>query len=149
MANIGIGQLLERRPQFAVADVVRSQCAPVRDLGAALRLEAGRRKATSSRRYAGGGEGLALRNLRLDVRSLHVHDRGGGGEERVVFRLLLRLGGEALGLGPVGAAFFLWDIGMKKGDLRFLGVASYATPMISTAPTQPSAGAVRRGTTSR
>lgn len=37
-----------------------------------------------------------------------------------------------LGLGPVGAAFFLWDIGMKKGDLRFLGVASYATPMIST-----------------
>lgn len=37
-----------------------------------------------------------------------------------------------LGLGPVGAAFFLWDIGMKKGDLRFLGVASYATPVIST-----------------
>lgn len=37
-----------------------------------------------------------------------------------------------LGLGPVGAAFFLWDAGMKHGDIRFLGVASYATPIIST-----------------
>ncbi|MCA0423624.1 MAG: EamA family transporter [Proteobacteria bacterium] len=37
-----------------------------------------------------------------------------------------------LGLGPVGAAFFLWDVGMKRGDIRFLGVASYATPIIST-----------------
>jgi drug/metabolite transporter (DMT)-like permease len=37
-----------------------------------------------------------------------------------------------LGLGPVGAAFFLWDIGMKKGDIRFLGVASFAAPPIST-----------------
>jgi drug/metabolite transporter (DMT)-like permease len=38
----------------------------------------------------------------------------------------------ALGLGPVGAAFFLWDIGMKRGDIRFLGAASYAAPVIST-----------------
>lgn len=38
----------------------------------------------------------------------------------------------ALGIGPVGAAFFLWDIGMKQGDIRFLGVASYAAPVIST-----------------
>ncbi len=38
----------------------------------------------------------------------------------------------ALGVGPVGAAFFLWDIGMKKGDIRFLGVASFAAPPIST-----------------
>ena len=38
----------------------------------------------------------------------------------------------ALGLGPVGLAFFLWDIGVKKGDLRFLGVASYASPPLST-----------------
>lgn len=38
----------------------------------------------------------------------------------------------ALGLGPVGAAFFFWDIGMKRGDIRFLGVASYAAPVIST-----------------
>jgi drug/metabolite transporter (DMT)-like permease len=38
----------------------------------------------------------------------------------------------ALGLGPVGAAFYVWDIGMKRGDIRFLGVASYATPVLST-----------------
>jgi drug/metabolite transporter (DMT)-like permease len=38
----------------------------------------------------------------------------------------------ALGLGPVGAAFYVWDIGMKRGDIRFLGVASYAAPVLST-----------------
>jgi drug/metabolite transporter (DMT)-like permease len=38
----------------------------------------------------------------------------------------------ALGLGPVGAAFFTWDIGMKKGDIQLLGVASYAAPLAST-----------------
>jgi drug/metabolite transporter (DMT)-like permease len=37
-----------------------------------------------------------------------------------------------LGLGPTGAAFFFWDIGMKRGDIRFLGTASYAAPVIST-----------------
>jgi drug/metabolite transporter (DMT)-like permease len=39
----------------------------------------------------------------------------------------------ALGVGPVGAAFFVWDIGMKRGDIRVLGAASYATPLLSTA----------------
>lgn len=38
----------------------------------------------------------------------------------------------ALGLGPVGAAFFTWDIGMKKGDIQLLGVTSYAAPLLST-----------------
>jgi drug/metabolite transporter (DMT)-like permease len=38
----------------------------------------------------------------------------------------------ALGLGPVGIAFFTWDIGMKKGDIQLLGVASYAAPLLST-----------------
>jgi len=37
-----------------------------------------------------------------------------------------------LGLGPIGAAFFLWDIGMKRGDVSLLGVASYAAPVLST-----------------
>ena len=37
-----------------------------------------------------------------------------------------------LGLGPVGAAFYLWDIGMKHGDIRLLGVLSYAAPVLST-----------------
>jgi len=38
----------------------------------------------------------------------------------------------ALGLGPVGAAFFLWDVGMKRGDIKALGALSYATPLLST-----------------
>jgi drug/metabolite transporter (DMT)-like permease len=38
----------------------------------------------------------------------------------------------ALGLGPVGAAFFAWDIGMKRGNIQILGVASYAAPLLST-----------------
>jgi drug/metabolite transporter (DMT)-like permease len=37
-----------------------------------------------------------------------------------------------LGLGPVGAAFFLWDHGMKRGDIRLIGTASFCAPAIST-----------------
>lgn len=38
----------------------------------------------------------------------------------------------ALGIGPVGAAFLLWDVGMKRGDPRLLGALAYATPVAST-----------------
>ena len=38
----------------------------------------------------------------------------------------------ALGLGPDGLAFFAWDHGMKRGDIRALGVLSYAVPPVST-----------------
>jgi drug/metabolite transporter (DMT)-like permease len=38
----------------------------------------------------------------------------------------------ALGVGPVGAAFYTWDIGMKRGDIRVIGAAAYATPLLST-----------------
>ena len=37
-----------------------------------------------------------------------------------------------LGAGPVGAAFFLWDVGMKRGDPRLLGTLAYAVPVLST-----------------
>jgi drug/metabolite transporter (DMT)-like permease len=37
-----------------------------------------------------------------------------------------------LGLGPVGAAFFLWDYGTKHGRLPLLGVLAYAAPVLST-----------------
>jgi drug/metabolite transporter (DMT)-like permease len=37
-----------------------------------------------------------------------------------------------LGLGPLGAAFFLWDAGMKRGDPRLLGTLAYAVPVAST-----------------
>lgn len=36
------------------------------------------------------------------------------------------------GLGPVGVAFYLWDRAMKRGHLRLVGLASYATPLLST-----------------
>lgn len=38
----------------------------------------------------------------------------------------------ALGIGPVGLAFYVWDIGVKRGDIRVLGAASYAAPVLST-----------------
>lgn len=38
----------------------------------------------------------------------------------------------ALGFGPVGAAFYLWDIAVKRGDIRALGALSYLTPILST-----------------
>ena len=37
-----------------------------------------------------------------------------------------------MGLGPLGAAFVFWDIGMKKGNVPLLGVLSYAALMLST-----------------
>lgn len=37
-----------------------------------------------------------------------------------------------LGLGPVGAAFFTWDHGVKRGDIRALGAFAYAAPLLST-----------------
>jgi len=37
-----------------------------------------------------------------------------------------------LGLGPMGAAFFLWDKSLKTGDPRIIGSLSYLTPMLST-----------------
>jgi drug/metabolite transporter (DMT)-like permease len=38
-----------------------------------------------------------------------------------------------LGLGPVGAAFYAWDFGVKHGDIRVLGAGSYLAPVLSTA----------------
>lgn len=36
------------------------------------------------------------------------------------------------GLGPLGAAFFLWDKALKGGDARQIGILSYITPLAST-----------------
>ncbi|MBB3936492.1 aromatic amino acid exporter YddG [Aureimonas phyllosphaerae] len=47
-----------------------------------------------------------------------------GGEEWAAIVLL--------GLLPVGAAFFSWDIGVKRGDIQLLGAASYLAPILST-----------------
>jgi drug/metabolite transporter (DMT)-like permease len=37
-----------------------------------------------------------------------------------------------MGLGPMGAAFFLWDRALKVGDARQIGLLSYLTPLVST-----------------
>ena len=37
-----------------------------------------------------------------------------------------------MGLGPLGAAFFLWDKALKLGDARQIGILSYLTPLAST-----------------
>ena len=38
----------------------------------------------------------------------------------------------AIGLGPLGAAFFLWDAALKRSDARGIGLLSYLTPLAST-----------------
>lgn len=38
----------------------------------------------------------------------------------------------AMGLGPLGAAFYLWDAALKQGDARQIGVLSFLTPLLST-----------------
>ena len=39
----------------------------------------------------------------------------------------------ALGLGPVGAAFYAWDHGVKRGNIQMLGALAYSIPLLSTA----------------
>lgn len=36
------------------------------------------------------------------------------------------------GIGPLGAAFYLWDMALKRGDVRQIGILSYLTPLAST-----------------
>jgi drug/metabolite transporter (DMT)-like permease len=43
---------------------------------------------------------------------------------------LLRIA--ALGLGPLGGAFYLWDAALKRGDPRQIGLLSFLTPLLST-----------------
>ena len=37
-----------------------------------------------------------------------------------------------LGLMPVGGAFYVWDYGVKHGNIQILGASSYAAPLFST-----------------
>jgi len=47
-----------------------------------------------------------------------------GGEWLAVF---------GLGLMPVGGAFYVWDYGVKHGDIQIIGASAYAAPLLSTA----------------
>ena len=37
-----------------------------------------------------------------------------------------------LGLGPMGAAFYMWDRALGEGDPRVIGTLAYFTPLLST-----------------
>ena len=37
-----------------------------------------------------------------------------------------------MGLGPLGAAFYLWDAALKRGDAQQIGLLSFLTPLLST-----------------
>ncbi|MEK7382519.1 MAG: EamA family transporter, partial [Elusimicrobiota bacterium] len=39
----------------------------------------------------------------------------------------------ALGLGPLGVSFYLWDRAVKEGDPRAIATLAYLTPLLSTA----------------
>jgi drug/metabolite transporter (DMT)-like permease len=38
----------------------------------------------------------------------------------------------AIGLGPMGLAFYSWDASLKRGDPRLIGALSYLVPVLST-----------------
>lgn len=38
----------------------------------------------------------------------------------------------ALGLGPLGGAFFLWDAALKQGNPQRIGLLAFLTPLLST-----------------
>ena len=38
----------------------------------------------------------------------------------------------AMGIGPLGGAFYLWDAALKRGDPRHIGLLSFLTPLLST-----------------
>lgn len=37
-----------------------------------------------------------------------------------------------MGFGPMGVAFYVWDYGVKRGDVQTLGALCYAAPLMST-----------------
>lgn len=46
----------------------------------------------------------------------------------------------ALGLGPLGASFYLWDFAIKHGDPQRIGLIAFLTPVISTSLLMVSTG---------
>lgn len=48
------------------------------------------------------------------------------------FSLSQAVGILLLGLGPVGGAFYLWDIALKRGNKTLLASLSFLTPLLST-----------------
>jgi len=53
-------------------------------------------------------------------------------EQRVIVESSEALILIALGIGPLGVAFYCWDHAVKKGDPRVIATMSYLTPLLST-----------------
>ncbi|HVI75606.1 MAG TPA: EamA family transporter [Anaeromyxobacteraceae bacterium] len=53
-------------------------------------------------------------------------------EPRYVFTARDALPLLAIGVGPMGAAFYLWDRALRDGDPRVVGTLAYLTPLLST-----------------
>ena len=94
------------------------QLLPVRDLGAALRLERRCSKPASGRGHARGGKRLALGNLGLDVCSHHVHGRRSSGEERIILRFFYSLCSEALGFLQLAPSFLCNALGLALAGIK-------------------------------
>ncbi len=80
-------------------------------------------------RSAGRVDDIGWYSLAVSLLALITH----GVLEQGVWQLTGRewLGVLLLGLGPVGGAFYLWDIGLKHGHRQLLASLSYGAPLIS------------------
>jgi hypothetical protein len=78
---------------------------------------------------------LEHRLTTLGLHSLQAKFIYGAALERFVWPApgLQTLAIAALGIGPLGFAFYVWDYGCKQGDLRFLCVFAYFALLLSTA----------------
>ena len=85
-----------------------------------------------SRRFPGGADQHRHLVLRRHLRAFAGLPFCAGGDRPA--RHAPASGWPSLGLGlmPVGAAFYAWDIGVKRGNIQVLGAASYAAPLLST-----------------
>jgi drug/metabolite transporter (DMT)-like permease len=84
-----------------------------------------------SRRFSGvASESVAVTILVCAVLALLCHFAFE--ETRLPASATEWIGVMGLGLGSIGLAFLVWDIGMKQGDVALLGVLAYAAPVLST-----------------
>lgn len=126
-------------------------CASLGFVGAALAVSAGADGGTVQFSWGyvlalGAGLVWATYSLLIRAHSMHVSNIGlsclvSGGvalclhflveppvqfAQDQVFRMVM------LGIGPMGAAFYLWAFSLRKGDTRVIGVLANVTPVLSS-----------------
>ena len=107
-------------PEYAVGFAAAGACALIWSGYSVLSRLAGTAPTDSVTGFCAAGAVLAaLAHLALEPT---VWPRDAGEWAAVV----------ALGPGPLGLAFHLWDEGVKRGDIQLPGVAACAAPLLST-----------------